>query len=181
MGEIDLFERVAEVLVSKSWPSLYRVCAAARLSVCGQAASEGEEAQARELLRLILPMARGYAHSSNVGSNLQYVQMAETFLAAPTPRDANHIAIPCNLPFERVPQHQYDPGFGPVPPRPKVEPLHPDNIPLEPPAPPPSGVSEQELVEQIATDFYIEFNTVCRGDDTLPHDVAKWVLKWRKQ
>jgi hypothetical protein len=31
---------------------------------------------------------------------------------------------PCNLPFERIPQHAADPGFGPVPPRPKVVELH---------------------------------------------------------
>jgi hypothetical protein len=33
--------------------------------------------------------------------------------------------IPCNLPFERVPEHGADPGFGPVPPKPdrKVVPL----------------------------------------------------------
>jgi hypothetical protein len=30
---------------------------------------------------------------------------------------------PCNLPFERVPQHHADPGFGPVPPKPNVIPI----------------------------------------------------------
>jgi hypothetical protein len=39
-------------------------------------------------------------------------------------------AIPCNQPFERVPQHEADPGFGPVPPRPKVTQLH--QSPAEP-------------------------------------------------
>lgn len=28
------------------------------------------------------------------------------------------ISIPVNMPFERVPQHAFDPGFGPVPPEP---------------------------------------------------------------
>lgn len=27
--------------------------------------------------------------------------------------------VECNLPFERVPQHRWDPGVGPVPPMPK--------------------------------------------------------------
>lgn len=38
-------------------------------------------------------------------------------------------AEPCNLPFERVPQHEADPGYGPVPPRPVVTELRP--IPQE--------------------------------------------------
>ena len=32
---------------------------------------------------------------------------------------------PVNMPFERVPQHEADPGFGPVPPKPKVTELFP--------------------------------------------------------
>lgn len=34
--------------------------------------------------------------------------------------------IPCNLPFERTPHHAADPGFGPVPPEPKVVELRPE-------------------------------------------------------
>ena len=33
-------------------------------------------------------------------------------------------AVACNMPFERIPQHAADPGFGPVPPEPKVVELH---------------------------------------------------------
>jgi hypothetical protein len=33
--------------------------------------------------------------------------------------------IEVNMPFARVPQHEGDPGFGPVPPRPKVKELFP--------------------------------------------------------
>lgn len=38
-----------------------------------------------------------------------------------------------NVPFERVPQHEADQGFGPVPPRPKITELFPK--PEEPNAP----------------------------------------------
>src|SRR3972149_3504134 len=41
-------------------------------------------------------------------------------------------AVKCNQPFERLPQHETDPGFGPVPPPPKVMQLH--QVPAEPPA-----------------------------------------------
>lgn len=40
------------------------------------------EAEARELLRLVLPMAKGYAHANPVGSNQQYITDAEEFIAA---------------------------------------------------------------------------------------------------
>lgn len=46
---------------------------------------------------------------------------------------------PVNLPFERVPQHAWDPGIGPMPPLPKVQPLFESAQPTrsEPlPAPP---------------------------------------------
>lgn len=36
-----------------------------------------------EALRLILPMAKGYAHAHPVGSNAAYIEAAEAVLAAP--------------------------------------------------------------------------------------------------
>ena len=38
--------------------------------------------RATELLRLVLPMAKGYAYKNNVGSNMQYIAEAEQYLAA---------------------------------------------------------------------------------------------------
>lgn len=52
-----------------------------------------------------------------------------------TPPDAEPTAAsapPCNLPFERIPQHAGDPGFGPVPtviPLGSKDPKHPSNQP----------------------------------------------------
>jgi hypothetical protein len=47
----------------------------------------------------------------------------------------NDDEIEVNLPFERLPQHAGDPGFGPVPnviPMPSKDPKHPSNTPAEP-------------------------------------------------
>jgi hypothetical protein len=41
-----------------------------------------EPDRATEIVKLLLPMAKGYAYKNNVGSNMQYIQEAEQFLIA---------------------------------------------------------------------------------------------------
>lgn len=43
-------------------------------------AMAGREVKAIEIIRLILPLAKGYAYQNQVGSNQKYIEMAEHFL-----------------------------------------------------------------------------------------------------
>lgn len=45
-----------------------------------RAAHEAEVNELREIIRLILPLAKGYASQNDVGSNMKYVEIAEEAL-----------------------------------------------------------------------------------------------------
>lgn len=68
------------------------------------------EERAGHLFTTITALMRDYVQAVNEG------RLADWSAAMHAVVDL--FAAPCNLPFERVPQHEADPGFGPVPPAP---------------------------------------------------------------
>ena len=77
--------------------------------------------------------------------------VARAAIAATLRHSVKLYSIPVNLPFERVPQHARDPGYGPVPPLPKVQPLFEDTTPddARSKATAPSREEVAELIEEL--------------------------------
>lgn len=54
-----------------------------RLSDFIECAKAEERERGKQVVFLILPLAKGYAHQHDVGSNNRYIEIAENYLATP--------------------------------------------------------------------------------------------------
>jgi hypothetical protein len=104
--------------------------------------------QADELLKAIVDIWDDGPDGDNYqpGSLRETIEEAREYLAQPpsAPPEAGKVQS-VNQPFERIPQHAADPGFGPVPPIPKVVDIRAGTI-AEPPSA--QGEADDERVRK---------------------------------
>lgn len=82
-NELDAIVSTCRDVIAHDLPSTAKLIKRAVSELrAGRGRSVEPPPDAISLLRLILPMAKGYAHEHPVGSNQRYVNDAEEFIAA---------------------------------------------------------------------------------------------------